>query len=57
MVLADMSVRDLAKQMDCPKSTLYRKFKNPKKLTVEEMEKMSAILGITDIKDVFFDSK
>ena len=54
MALANISAKDLAKEMGINESTLYRKIQNDGNFTRSEINSMISILRIEDPADIFF---
>lgn len=57
LVLAGITLKELASQLDINEATLYRKIKQDGAFTREEINKMIFILNISDPKDIFFTDK
>lgn len=54
LVLADMSMKDLAAQLDINESTLYRKIKQDGAFTRAEINDMIRIMNISNPAEIFF---
>ena len=57
LVLADVTMKDLAAALDINESTLYRKIKQDGAFTRDEINIMIAFLKIEDPKEIFFADK
>ncbi|MGF7018794.1 putative transcriptional regulator [Lachnospiraceae bacterium PF1-21] len=49
-----LTVSKLSKRIDMPKSTIYMRFKNPKKWTLEELERLIPFLEIPEEEATVF---
>ncbi len=56
MVERGMNVEDLAKFTGLTKATIYRRFKNPKDITIEEADKFVSTLDMNaeETRGIFF---
>lgn len=54
LVLADVTMKELAVKLGINESTLYRKIKQDGAFTRDEINEMISILNISDPKDIFF---
>ena len=57
LVLAGLSIRELASKLGIDESTLYRKIKRDGDFTRDEINEMIDILHISDPKGIFFTDK
>ena len=54
LILAGVSMKELASRLNINESTLYRKIKQDGAFTRDESNEMIVILNISDPKEIFF---
>ena len=54
LILAGVSMKELASRLNINESTLYRKIKQDGAFTRDEINEMIVILNISDPKEIFF---
>ena len=57
LILAGVSMKELADKLGINESTIYRKIKQDGAFTREEINTMIEFLNISDPKDIFFTDK